>query len=267
MSTSTMLPQPSVINTLDMTTALVSSLSLDPSMTSNLIPTSSQSVSMPTMPTLVAPHCVTLPVRFYGHVPFDPLPLHKTVGRNICISVDRTIAVRRVEEYCNSYVFTDRPIQLGEKIVVQILSIDYAYTGGLAFGMTACDPGSIQPADLPDDSDLLLDRPEYWVVNKDVCSNPEVGDELSFGLTEEGMFCLCLFCLCFFVLCMGFVYVYFVLFTFTLVCKCFVYFLNVFYVCFLFCCVYFFSLFFMFFCCFVYVYVNFWFLSFWCSPF
>lgn len=182
-----MLPQPtSVINTLDMTTALVSSLSLDPSMTSNLIPTSSQSVSLPAMPTLVAPHCATLPIRFFGHVPFDPLPLHKTVGRNICISADRTIAVRRVEEYCNSYIFTDRPIQLGEKVVLQILSIDYAYTGGLAFGMTACDPDSIQPVDLPDDSDLLLDRPEYWVVNKDVCSNPEVGDELSFGLTEEG---------------------------------------------------------------------------------
>jgi len=53
--------------------------------------------------------------------------------------------------------------------------------------MTAADPALIPPMDLPDDSDLLLDRPEYWIVNKDVCSNPDVADELSFHLTEEGM--------------------------------------------------------------------------------
>ena len=70
--------------------------------------------------------------------------------------------------------------------MIQILSVEKAYVGGLAFGMTACDPLCVNPDDLPDDSDLLLDRPEYWVVNKDVCSAPEVGDELSFHLTEAG---------------------------------------------------------------------------------
>lgn len=188
LSTDSIVPQPnsSTVSTFDMPTALVSSLSLDPPMTSNLIPASSQSVSLPAMPTLVTSHGAALPVRHYGHVAFFALPFHETVGRNVCVSADRTIAVRRVEEYCNSYVFTQRPLQLGEKVAVQILSIDYAYTGGLAFGMTSCDPNAIQSSDLPDDSDLLLDRPEYWVVNKDVCSNPEVGDELSFGLTDEG---------------------------------------------------------------------------------
>ena len=39
---------------------------------------------------------------------------------------------------------------------------------------------------LPDDSDLLLDRPEYWVVNKDVCAKAQVADELTFYLTEDG---------------------------------------------------------------------------------
>ena len=41
-------------------------------------------------------------------------------------------------------------------------------------------------SDLPDDADLLLDRPEYWVVHKDVCAKPDVGDELSFSLTASG---------------------------------------------------------------------------------
>ena len=67
-----------------------------------------------------------------------------------------------------------------------MLGIDRSYIGGLGFGVTACNPASITEAALPDDSDLLLDRPEYWVVNKDVCRNPEEGDELSFLVSAQG---------------------------------------------------------------------------------
>lgn len=68
-----------------------------------------------------------------------------------------------------------------------MLSIDRSFFGGLGFGLTACDPSTVDPGSLPDDSDLLLDRLEYWVVNKDICRNPEIGDELSFHLTESGL--------------------------------------------------------------------------------
>lgn len=64
--------------------------------------------------------------------------------------------------------------------------MDRSYIGGLGFGLTACDPTTVQPASLPDDSDLLLDRLEYWVVNKDVCRNPEIEDELSFHISDDG---------------------------------------------------------------------------------
>jgi len=94
--------------------------------------------------------------------------------------------VRRVEDYCNAYVFTPRPLHIRETIVVQVLSVDPAYTGGLAFGVTCCNPDTLRSDVLPDDSDLLLDRPEYWVVNKDVCAKAEVADELSFYLAEDG---------------------------------------------------------------------------------
>jgi len=67
-----------------------------------------------------------------------------------------------------------------------VTAVERDYVGGLAFGMTSCDPNYLRGTDLPDDSDLLLDRPEYWVVHKDVCAKPEVGDELSFSLTSSG---------------------------------------------------------------------------------
>ncbi|GFO14701.1 protein neuralized, partial [Plakobranchus ocellatus] len=123
-------------------------------------------------------------VQYHAGVNFNPLPLHTLQGRNIRVSVDRRVAARLSEEYCNAYVFTSRPLCCGETVVVQVLSIDRSYIGGLGFGLTACDPSTVDPSSLPDDSDLLLDRLEYWVVNKDVCRNPEVGDELSFFLSD-----------------------------------------------------------------------------------
>ena len=127
-----------------------------------------------------------IPIRYHTHVTFGPLPFHMTKGRNVSLSSDRTIAARSVEEYCNAYVFTLRALQPGERVVIQMLAVDHTFYGGMAFGLTACDPSMIDPDQLPDDADLLLDRPEYWVVNKDVSGKSEAGDELSFHLTEDG---------------------------------------------------------------------------------
>lgn len=134
-----------------------------------------------------------IPVVHHASCHFSPLPFHTVIGRSICLSSDKTIAVRLVEEYCNGYVFTSRPLTCGQKLVIQVLSIDRTYVGGIAFGMTACDPTTLNGIEFPDDSDFLLDRPEYWIVNKDVCTNPEVGDELSFHLTVEGILTMTFF--------------------------------------------------------------------------
>ena len=119
------------------------------------------------------------------------LLFHATTGRNVLMSRNKTIAQRLPNKLSNGYAFTERPVQCGETLVIQITSIlsadDGVYIGGLAFGMTTCDPADLTSGDLPDDSDLLLDRLEYWIVNKDVCLKPQVGDKLSFHLTPQGI--------------------------------------------------------------------------------
>lgn len=60
------------------------------------------------------------------------------------------------------------------------------YVGALAFGLTNCDPSTLETGDLPEDADSLLDRPEYWVVQKDVANNPQRGDELAFSVSQDG---------------------------------------------------------------------------------
>lgn len=127
--------------------------------------------------------------RYHLNVDFAPLTFHNVCGRNVRISSDHVVATRTKDEYCNAYVFTSRPLRCGEKVVLLVQGIDRQFIGGLAFGFTSCDPSTLKPEDLPDDSDLLLDRLEYWVVNKDVCRSPEMEDELSFHLTNEGEVC------------------------------------------------------------------------------
>lgn len=116
----------------------------------------------------------------------NPIPFHRTKGRNIGLSSDRFVATRADTEFCQGYVFTARPLRIGEKIIVQILRTEHMYVGALALGLTSCDPASLQSTDLPDDSDMLLDRPEYWVVSKDVASTPVRGDEICFCVTSSG---------------------------------------------------------------------------------
>ncbi|XP_076057578.1 E3 ubiquitin-protein ligase neur isoform X2 [Oratosquilla oratoria] len=128
----------------------------------------------------------SLPLRYHAHHAFTPLPLHRVRGRNVRFNNDRTVATRSETEYAHGYVFTSRPLRPGEKLVAQVLHTEAMYVGALAFGLTAANPAGLEPADLPEDCDMLLDRPEYWVVSKDVASSPQAGDELAFSLTHNG---------------------------------------------------------------------------------
>lgn len=110
----------------------------------------------------------------------------RTRGRNIRFSNQQCVATRTDTEFCHGYAFTSQPLLLGERLVVQILATEPMYVGALALGLTSCDPARLTAEDLPDDSDLLLDRPEYWVVSKDVASSPQPGDEIAFTVTHFG---------------------------------------------------------------------------------
>ncbi|KAM7360682.1 E3 ubiquitin-protein ligase neur isoform 2-T2 [Cochliomyia hominivorax] len=126
------------------------------------------------------------PLRYNNNGRLIPVPFHITKGRNVRLSHDRFIASRTENDFCQGYVFTARPIRIGEKIIVQILKTEQMYVGALALGLTSCNPAALQPGDLPNDSDFLLDRPEYWVVSKDIAAAPQRGDEIAFFVAPNG---------------------------------------------------------------------------------
>ena len=114
------------------------------------------------------------------------MTFHSNVGRNVHLDGSATVATRHEEEFAQGYVFGRHTINPGERIVIQILSNEDSYIGSLAFGLTNTDPETLNVSELPEDSDLLLDRPEYWVVSKDVANCPNSGDELSFTIKSDG---------------------------------------------------------------------------------
>jgi protein neuralized len=119
---------------------------------------------------------------------YQPMQFHPLTGRNVVMTQDRTIATRVENEFCQGYVFTQRPIKYGEQFIIQILKNDSLYGGSLAVGLTSCNPSNLLPSDLPDDSDVLLDRPEYWVVSKDIGQvvTLQRGDEIKFTVSMTG---------------------------------------------------------------------------------
>ncbi|KAI6217392.1 Zinc finger, C3HC4 type [Aphelenchoides fujianensis] len=70
----------------------------------------------------------------------------------------------QVDDRRAAYVFTSRPIKMDEQMTIIVIKYTSDFMGSMAFGLTSCDPASIRNiADLPTDSDNLLERPEYWV--------------------------------------------------------------------------------------------------------
>lgn len=127
-----------------------------------------------------------LPIRFNASKDLSPLLFHSTRGKNVHLSNGGCIASRTTSTYEQGYVFTLRPIKFGERIIIQVLKSDDRFSGSLAFGLTSCNPASLRQTDLPDDADKLLDRPEYWVVTKNVSSSSRTGDEIALYIEPNG---------------------------------------------------------------------------------
>ena len=63
-------------------------------------------------------------LHYHRGLPFQPRSLHSTSGVNVRLDRGRRTAWRTEDEYSNGYVFTQRPVTLGERIVIQV-SPDY----------------------------------------------------------------------------------------------------------------------------------------------
>ncbi|KAJ0169781.1 hypothetical protein K1T71_014387 [Dendrolimus kikuchii] len=119
----------------------------------------------------------------------DPRNLPKTetpdsVLNGLLSGMDINLPIRFDSKTDNvSYVFTGKPLETSQIISIKILKTEKTHLENLSIGVTSCDPTTLLPSDLPDDVEMLDDRPEYWEVNSDVVNRLKEGDEFKVTLT------------------------------------------------------------------------------------
>jgi len=69
------------------------------------------------------------------------LQFHSVHGEHIKLSRNNTIA-KRVDSFCKGICFSNRTIQIREKVYVRLLNKSVQWTGFLRLGVTTCDPNT-----------------------------------------------------------------------------------------------------------------------------
>jgi protein neuralized len=70
-----------------------------------------------------------------------PIQFHPVHGEHIKLSRNNTIA-KRVDSFCKGICFSNRTIQIREKVYVRLLNKSVQWTGFLRLGVTTCDPNT-----------------------------------------------------------------------------------------------------------------------------
>eukprot|EP00096_Caligus_rogercresseyi_P009470 TRINITY_DN3225_c0_g1_i1.p1 TRINITY_DN3225_c0_g1~~TRINITY_DN3225_c0_g1_i1.p1 ORF type:complete len:476 (-),score=146.26 TRINITY_DN3225_c0_g1_i1:279-1706(-) len=80
----------------------------------------------------------------YDPAPLDlpPLRFHETRGENISLFSEGFVA-KRVESFCKGIVFSQRPLRLGERVVIRLSGLSSQWTGVLRVGFTNVDPSTL----------------------------------------------------------------------------------------------------------------------------
>lgn len=119
---------------------------------------------------------------------YERSPFHgRAHGHNIIFRENGIIAERRQDSFSGGLVFTSSPILIGEQFSINIVGLSNRYIGNLGVGLTACNPDDLSEEVLPSESEQLVDRPEYWVITKEL-NLPEEGGEIGFVINAAGEF-------------------------------------------------------------------------------
>ena len=103
------------------------------------------------------------------------LPHHRIV----CVN-DRKIRA--------SYAFVNAPMKLGDVLVCRVLDCETNTSAMLLFGLTTCNPTSLQNQQLPEETQILVGQysTSQWFVDPDISANLSLYDELAFWFDASG---------------------------------------------------------------------------------
>ncbi len=115
-----------------------------------------------------------------------PLGFHDHHGKNIDLFDDRR-AARRSTSWNYGICFTNRSIDINERIYIRIVKTTSRYYGYICFGFTSNDPATIDPALLPPYAiPHLTSLDGYWAIMLHNNNHFQTDNVLHYYVTTNG---------------------------------------------------------------------------------
>ncbi|XP_066276098.1 uncharacterized protein [Branchiostoma lanceolatum] len=115
------------------------------------------------------------------------LSFHPVHGSNVRLESDqkglKSVAANVSQSMFNGLVFTHRPLQPGQILLIYILEADSSISN-FDFGLTAANPAALQQKHVPSSRAAASRRKEYWTFK--YLEKLQSGDKLTFLLDRSG---------------------------------------------------------------------------------
>jgi hypothetical protein len=87
-----------------------------------------------------------------------------------------------------SYAFINTPMKLGDVLICKVMDCDTNISSMLLFGLTTCNPNSLQNQNLPEETGTLMTQysSSKWFIDHDINTSISMYDELAFWFDSNG---------------------------------------------------------------------------------
>ncbi|CAF3423937.1 unnamed protein product [Rotaria sp. Silwood1] len=111
-----------------------------------------------------------------------------TTNHNIVLTDNNRIVCVNNLKIKSSYAFISTPIKVNDILICKVMDCDTNISSILLFGLTTCNPTSLQNQTLPEDTVTLIEQysSSKWFVDTDINANVSMYDELAFWFDSNG---------------------------------------------------------------------------------
>jgi hypothetical protein len=111
-----------------------------------------------------------------------------TTKHNVIFTNNNRIVCVNNLKIKSSYAFVNTPMKLGDILICKVMDCDTNISSILLFGLTTCNPTSLQNQTLPEDTVTLMEQysSSRWFIDNDINASITMYDELAFWFDSNG---------------------------------------------------------------------------------
>lgn len=116
------------------------------------------------------------------------LTFYPTTKHNVLYTHNNRIVCVNNLRQKSSYTFINTPMKVGDVLVCKVLDCDANISSIILFGLTTCNPTTLQNQVLPDETSTLTQQysSSQWFIDHDINASVNMYDELAFWFDSNG---------------------------------------------------------------------------------